>query len=611
MKSNRIKYFAILLSLCFGCFLISCSDFLDADDLDDQISIEAVFRTKADTEKFLANIYRYMRTDNGWSNESVWTAISDELDVTYQDYGPNYINNGSMTAANPHNDFWGSYYKGIRSANFFMLHVDKNPELTDELKLQYKAEARFLRAFFYFALFRQYGPVVLLDDNIIPSDAPVEEFSIPRRSVSEVVSYIEAELDSTLAMNILPEKFKEQASTEYGRITAGACRALKSRLLLYAASDFYNRDVNPFTEFSNFKNKDGKLLFDYTNQEKSARWSKAAKAAKDVIDMNFELYTEFTTAGVLDPYASCKNIFFTEWNNEVIYAKPDGGWTEMDQACSPRMTSTNAWNGWAPTQHVVDAYFTMNGLSIDKDPTYTESGFSTAANTEQGYAAKTFNMYVNREPRFYVSITFSNSRWITKVNNNIVQFYAGGNSGYNSSSNSRNFSRTGYLAKKFVSVDSDPATSKWPKRHYIFFRLGEFYLNYVEALNEVDYAANETEILYYLNEIRKRAGIPEYGNGLGQIPVTGGQAEMRELIRKERRVELAFEAHRYFDCKRWIISHNAEGGNFYGMNIYEGESGFYKRTVFEKRSFQTKNYLWPIKTSEIYKGGQLVQNPGW
>jgi hypothetical protein len=146
-------------------------------------------------------------------------------------------------------------------------------------------------------------------------------------------------------------------------------------------------------------------------------------------------------------------------------------------------------------------------------------------------------------------------------------------------------------------------------RNYIHFRLGEIYLNYAEALNELGFNENKTEILYYINQIRERAGIPLYGDGAGEIPVTAG--EMRALIRAERRVELAFESHRYFDCKRWIIAHETDGGDFWGMDVYAGEDGFHKRAIFEKRSFQTKNYLWPIRTSETYKNSLLVQNPGW
>lgn len=615
MKRNFLKY--IILMGILGNMFTSCDDYLDANELNDQLTIEEVFRSENDALRFLADVYRFMRNETGWSNQSPWTGISDELDVTYQDYGTAKINTGSMLPGSPDFDYWSWYYSGIRNATYFIQHVDDIEfwredveETVQNRKERYKTEARALRAFYYFCIFRQYGPTILMHDDIIPSDATIDEISIPRSSVAETVAFIESELDAVIASKKLPQSRENQRAMDYGRITEATCMAVKSRLLLYAASDFYNKDINPMQEFATFQNKDGKLLFDYTNETRIQRWQKAADAAKEVIDLQlFSLYKETGGAPHINAYNSYRNLFQTEWNNEIIFGRRSGGFNEMDQASTPRMVGTNAWSGWGPTQQIVDAYFTKNGLPIDKDPTYNETGFSTTANEDYGYLRNTFNMYVDREPRFYASITFNNSKWIADNNKNTIQFYMGGNSGYHEKTNARNFSRTGYLAKKFVSPKSNVASGSYVNRNYIHFRLGEIYLNYAEALNEIGFEANKTEILYYINQIRERAGIPLYGDGAGMISVSAN--DMRELIRAERRVELAFESHRYFDCKRWIIAHQTDGGDFWGMDVYAGEDGFHKRTVFERRSFQTKNYLWPIKTSETYKNALLVQNPGW
>ena len=614
MKYKFLKYTLLIGVLNFT--FISCDDFLDADELNDRITIEEVFRSENDALRFLADVYRFMRAETGWSNQSPWTGISDELDVTYQDYGTSRINTGSMIPENPEYDYWSWYYSGIRNATYFMQHVDDieswidDEETISERRERYRAEARALRAYYYFCIFRQYGPAILLHDDIIPSDAPKEAISLQRSSISETVAFIESELDAVIASKKLPQSRGNQRPRDFGRITEATCMAVKSRLLLYAASDFYNRDINPMQEFKNFQNKDGKLLFDYTNAERSERWQKAADAAKSLIDLQvFSLYKETGGSANVNAYNSYRNLFQIEWNNEIIFAKRSGGFSEMDQASTPRMVGTNAWSGWGPTQQIVDAYFTKNGLPIDKDPTYNETGFSNTANEDYGYLRNTFNMYVDREPRFYASITFNNSKWIADNNKSTIQFYMGGNSGYHEKANARNFTRTGYLAKKFVSPKSNVASGSYVNRNYIHFRLGEIYLNYAEALNELGFEANRTEILYYINQIRERAGIPLYGNGAGMISVSAN--DMTELIQAERRVELAFESHRYFDTKRWIIAHLTDGGDFWGMDVYAGEDGFHKRTVFEKRSFQTKNYLWPIKASETYKNTLLVQNPGW
>jgi len=620
MKISSIKYIAFAVSLCLLTqVFISCDDYLDADELDDRPSVEEIFKSEATALRFLADVYRFMRVETNWSNSSPWTGISDELDVTYQDYGTSRINNGSMLASSPEYDYWSSSYRGIRNATFFMQNIEQVVSMQEDRKdqppverlLKYKAEARYLRAHFYFNIFQQYGPAILLYDEIIPSDAPIEKITIARSTVSETVEYIKSELDSLISQGHLPEHRGSygQIDIEYGRVTVAACKALKARLLLYAASDFYNADLNSYC--GGLKNKDGKLLFDYTNADKEKRWKAAAEAAKEVINMGyFNLYKENDSGGNIDAYESYRNLFQKEWNDEVIFGKRNGSFDELDKACSPRMLGTNAWNGWAPTQHVVDAYFTINGLDIKDDPMYNETGFtSSASDLYGGWGRGTFNMYINREPRFYASIAFNNCKWIANNNKNLVQFYMGGNSGYHEKNNARNFSRTGYLAKKFVSPLANLSSSV--SRNYIYFRLGEVYLNYAEALCELsNFDANKEEILFYLNEIRKRAGIPTYGDATGQIKVNG-QAHLKELIRKERRVELAFESHRYFDCKRWIISHETDGGEFWGMNVYAGEADFHKRTVFEIRSFQPKNYLWPLKTDETYKNTLLVQNPGW
>jgi len=602
MKINNIK--KLLVSGVIGLLFISCSDYLNTIP-DNQVSIQDVFKRKASTEQYLANVYSYMRTEMGWSNESPWEGISDEVDVTYPDYVTALINQGSMTSGKGWFNYWGFYYKGIRSATYFIQHVDENQEMTPELKNQYKAEARYLRAWFYFCIYRQYGPVIVMPETLIAPDATLTDMSYPRNSIKETVDYIESELNETLAMNSLPT-ISPSSDKEYGRITSSTCKALKSRLLLYAASDFYNADANP--DFANFQNQDGKKLFDYTNADKIQRWQKAADAAKAVIDVpGFALYTE-KVSGVTDPFKSCQNLFQVDWNSEVIYARPAGLFWEIDNACAPR--SVSGWSGWGVTQQFVDAFFTKNGLPIDKDPAYSETGFSTASGDNGNTQKNTYNMYVNREPRFYVAVTFNNSKWLSTNNQGTVQLYFGGNSGL-TQTEKRNYSKTGYLARKFCSPSSDPSTNKSQEHAQIYFRLGEIYLNYVEALNEVSYSTNITEILKYINLIRDRAGIPKYGTEIGNIPVPTDQVTMRDAIRRERRVELALESHRYFDCKRWIISEKTDGGPFYGMNVNAASDNFHVRTLYETRVFEKKNYLWPIDVTEIFKDKYLVQNPYW
>lgn len=612
---KTIKNFIYLISVIIG--VVSCSDYLDTYPKD-TLTIDEVFQNKNYTEQYLANVYNYTRTDNKWSNDAPWTGLSDELDVTYPDYSISNMNLGALTPDKGWYDNWTALYKGVRSATYFINRIDENPEITEDVKAKYKEEARFLRIWHYFNIFRQYGPIVILSDELVAPDASIDEMTFPRSPVSECMDYMIQELDIAINSGNLPQTVAANPSADMGRVTVGACKALKSRLLLYAASDLYNNDRNG-SFYDDFKNNDGTLLLDYTDAGRTDRWQKAADAAKEVIDMGFSLYKEYVeNSSDIDPYKSYKNLFIVDWNDEVIWAKPAGNFYEMNMAGNPRVVG--AWNGWGPTQKMVDAYYTKNGLPIaddpdfpiQKDPIYTEEGY-TATTGDDGYTQpNTFRMYTNREPRFYVSIMFNNAKTNLSdlgSNQKTVEFFYGGNSGLTPTA-TRNYSQTGYLASKFVHPDANPSTGKEAEHARIFFRLGEIYLNYIEALNEIDYETNKTEIIKYLNEIRKRAGIP--GVGEDDVPVPANQDAMRQVIRRERQIELAFETHRYFDCMRWLTADKEFHGDMYGMDITQSNRDeFHRRVVFESRVFEKKNILYPLKLSELFKGRELVQNPGW
>jgi hypothetical protein len=252
------------------------------------------------------------------------------------------------------------------------------------------------------------------------------------------------------------------------------------------------------------------------------------------------------------------------------------------------------------TQEMVDAYFMNNGLSItDAGSGYVENGFSSSDGkyTKAGIS----NMYTNREPRFYVGVTYNGSTWLntsTSSGTIITQTYYTGNSGKKVGGN--DYSPTGYIIRKNI-TDGYSNNRAW-----VLLRLANIYLDYAEALNES--SPGNADIAKYVNLIRERAGIPDLPAGLSQ-------AQMRTAIHKERRVELSFENVRYFDARRWKIAEQTDGGPFYGMNINAGNSvqdpAFYVRTVFENRVFQKKNYLWPIPQQELDVDKNLVQNTGW
>jgi starch-binding outer membrane protein, SusD/RagB family len=591
-------------ALCLLCLLGACKKYLSQVP-DDKQTIDDVFRKKAATEQYLAGVYGYIPSNADWNNGSPWEGLSDEIDVTYNDYPTYSMNLGQWDRNRGNYNFWKTYYQGIRSASYFMQRVDECPEIQDNVKAQYKAEARVLRAYFYGELMRQYGPVIILPELTIAPDASIDQFSFPRSSIDECTDYIVQEIDAALAN--LP--VTQGSTQEYGRIKKGMALAMKARILLYAASPLFNGNA----DYAGFTNPDGEHLV--SQQYDAGKWKKAADAAKAVIDMpDYSLYKEFDAAGNIKPYESCKNVFLKDWNSEVIMARVLGdGLYSIDKNGSPYVLG--GWSSWGPTQQAVDAFFMANGRSID-DPAsgYTESGFASAATSY--YAAGASNMYVNREPRFYVNVTFNLSKWINNASNNnggtgtspiTIQLYKGGNSGQYTG---RNWSRTGYCVRKLVNPSSIVGPDKIAARTEVVFRLAEVYLNYAEALNEYD--PGNGDIKKYINLIRERAGIPQYGSAADQVPEPAGQEAWRQAIRKERRVELAFEYHRYFDTRRWKIAAQTDGGPMYGMDVNAtNTTDFSKRVVFETRVFAPKNYLWNILQSELNKDKNLVENPGW
>jgi len=610
----KTRFSLPILFIVLG-FSVACNkSFLDKQP-DDMLNLDEVFASKRYTEEYLANVYSYIPDEANADTENM-TAASDEAKFSWNGVPAFNINMGNWGPTNIPYHVWGKYYRGIRSASVFINRVDECMEISEQLRAQYKAEARFLRAFYYHLLMRQYGPVVIIDE-MIPVDADPDELQIPRNSYDECVAYVVSELDE--AMSSLPGKITD--NNQLGRPDQLVAKALKSRVLLYAASPLFNGN----SEYAGFRNPDGKQLI---SQEYSReKWEAAAVAAKAVIDaLPGGLYKKTDANGDFDPLASYRDIYFDKWNKEVIWARRTDG------------AGTWEWNGgliqvggyanYAVTQQLVDAYFMANGQSpivgyegagqpiINPASGYVESGVATEAGeyTRPGI----WNMYVNREPRFYATVTYNGSEWVWHGDDGqsvwYAEFFATGKDGVQGGARGQDPTHSGYAIRKYNSPNSDVFNRRLiPNASWIIFRLGEFYLNYAECLNEYDPA--NPDILKYLNLIRERAGIPQYGSGPNALPVPASPDVMREKIHAERRIELVFESHRLFDTRRWKIAALVDNGPMYGMDMNAGTSwadpAFYRRRVFETRTFEPKHYFWPIHQNELDRNKMMVQNPGW
>jgi hypothetical protein len=573
----------------------------------DRTTREQVFAHKNTVDNFLANVYSYIRDEasqryiGGQTSGGPWTGASDEAEYDWSFVFSNYMNVGAWgPTSGVVNDFWQNYYIGIRSATYFMAHVGEAPEIAGTPLLpRYIAEARALRAYYYYSLLKIFGPIVIIGDKVVAPGAPLNDVQLARSPYDSCVDYIASEFDKAAAD--LPDNIFTNA--DYGRMTRSVVMAYKAQMLLIAASPLYNGN----SDYASLKNLNGTQLIN--QQPDPSKWARAAAASKAFIDAyvpgTFKLFTEYDGSGNLNPLASCRDVMLTDWNSEWIFGKVGGNPGTRQYEGTPYHSGSDAAvrgsGGLGPTQEMVDAYFMDNGLSInDPNSGYVENGFSSSPGryTKAGI----YNMYTNREPRFYVGITYNGSTWLNTTSPSgtiITQTYYTGNSGKKVGSN--DYSPTGYIIRKNIAQSYANNSRSW-----VMLRLAQIYLDYAEALNES--ASDNSDAAKYVNLIRERAGIPDLRPDLSQ-------SEMRIAIRKERRVELAFENARYFDTRRWKIAEGTDGGPFYGMNINAGNSvddpAFYQRTVFETRVFEKKDYLWPIPQQELNVDKNLVQNTGW
>jgi len=608
MKMKTRIFCVALLASLIG--MPGCSKFLSTVP-DDVLSEDKVFSTRANAEKYLANIYFYIprewnqRYTGGADSGGHWTGASDEADYVWDFVNSNKINLGAWDATSGFTKaFWHNFYRGIRACAVFMTNVDKvTIDMPPDQKVRSKAEARALRAIFYFHLVRIYGPVILLGDEAIPVDAPNTVINKPRNTVDECVSFIVSELEKASAdLPVRPIN-----DSYWARLTKGAAKSFIPRAYLLAASPLYNGNA----DFAALKNKDGKQLIPQTYD--ANKWKQAADSYKAFIDEFsgvYSLYRKNDESGNYSPYLSCRDVMLEPWNTELIFGRNEDSNDRNYETCPFHHggpDEARGSGGLGALQGQVDAYFMANGRAID-DPAsgYTATGTTTDfPDPDDKVKREISNMWANREPRFYVGITYDNRRWLNlaaKMGNEdlVTRLYGDGNSGFN---RSYDHSTTGYIVRKGAQ------TRDWHdgKGSVVLYRLANLYLDYIEALNESD--PGHADILRYLNMIRQRAGIPGYGES--GLTTPAGKEAMREAIRKERRAELAFENVRYFDVRRWKIAEQTDNGPVYILNVRENIPRFYQIIKLEDRAFTKRDYFFPIPEEDVGNNPLLVQNPGW
>lgn len=584
---------------------VGCKKFLDQVP-NDRLTFDEAFATKSTVDKLLGNVYSSVPDETAQRfpisrNAGPWTGASDEANYTLNNFAAN-LNTGSWDATTGEvNTMWQNYYKGIQSASNFMANIDGCKDCNNngvDLVNRYRNEARGLRAIYYYYLLRTYGPIVLLGNEPTSPDAPISSISRPRSSFDECVDYIVSEMDAAAeGLPALP-----QSNDDYGHVNKAVLHAYKVKVLLTAASPLFNGN----TYYAPLKNADGKQLISQTYS--AAKWQRAADAAKFFIT-TYPSYTLFKKTGdnpFHSAFLSVRDVMLTDWNSEVIFARGDADVVSFQYNVAPNHNGASGGDKGgsflSASQQIVEAYFMANGKpTTDETSGFTRTGFSNFQAPDDNATRSVQNMYVGREPRFYAGITYTGRKWINPNSNIVTDFTWDGNAGKGRIGND-DYSSTGYTQRKNLS------TSGWQTggRSNVILRLAEIYLDYAEAAYEAN--PNDPDVLVYLNRVRERAGIPQYGSGANALPIP---TDLREAIRMERRVELAFESHRYFDTRRWKIAKTTDR-TLLGLDITKNaDNGFYNVIQRESRVFDDKHYLWPIPNGEIQKVPLIVQNTGW
>lgn len=630
----KAKLLSILLAGATALTFTSCDDYFD-DVPDNATSLEAVFANRGQSLKWLSNIYTYIpdntnvryntRTNGNWPMASIEGYLPwDHIVANNIILGTLYPSTGFVKTQ------WTEYYRGIQYANIYLANIDKNSAMLADEREWSKAEVHALRAYFYFNLVKEFGPVPLIGDKVYSVDTPLEDMMLPRNTLDECWDYIIAELKAAIDGGKLKSTFAEDGSVDSqykGNLTQEAVEGILAEVYLYRASYLFNGD--PY--YQTMANKDGTKLFPQSKDMQ--KWKDARDAAKRIIDSGkFKLVLRDQSGKLVedvkkaDPYKSC---FYSAIgrvdNEEMIFLRTNAN--NDSYIIKPRHTgiSGNVDRGagaYSIPLQFIDLFFMSNGKRIDDveqkpisqvttfkadDPVYPvydtqnltskdKDGNDIAMNARNSLSTTKYvdrfssynyftpgsgkgimKQFYCREPRFYLAVTFQNRRWdYDQANTYYTDMSFNGNSG--SDGKTHDYPIFGTIVRKLYWEEESNIDGA------VMLRLGEVYLNYAEACAQL---GENKEALKYVNLIRSRAGINEYAlnraeegtkdaRNKGKIYVGDlehNQELLLKVIYRERLIELSYESKHYFDVRRWGVADMAEGDGWVYPTWHKGGEG--------------------------------------
>ena len=643
MKAKSI--YITLLTLGLASSFQACNKYLDIAPDDGVATEDMAFHLRDKAIKYLYSCYSYI------PNEVLITSPnftgSDEYYIAPGQLGPAqfgaayYINSGLQNVSSPYDNNYGNLYSGIRYCNTLIDRIDEVLNMEEWEKKKWTAEAKVIKAYLLYSLVRKYGPVYIPRKNLLV-DASVSEVQFYRNNIDECFDYMFELIDE--AMPDLDDI--EVDYTEYGRINKLVAAGMKAKMAVSAARPLFNNNKD---QASLVDNKGRRLFPEKSESEANARWQYAMKACSEAIDICRQAgrqlyYYRGNLAGKLDPILvqelNIREAICDNWNEEVVWShsKEYGSYNNyIRYMAALNLSPDNAicaqrWIGASVPFHIVDMFYTKHGVPIENDVTrmnvdmYGKDRTVTDSYDERWLMIeghKTKEIVFEREPRFYADLWFDGSlSMYNDINLSPETMYTIVRArGCLKSSDGSN---CGFLCKKIIKYDTrdiNTSSTGYSASPYSFptLRLADLYLLYAESINECEgpFGEHSSELFNYVDSVRVRAGIPtvkmawdNYSNAPGKYSTKEG---MREIIHRERLIELAFEGQRFWDLRQWKEAPAEYAKDVYGWDgdNYNNYDRYYTRTLYRRNNFSTKDYFWPFATSTLERNPNLVQNLGW
>ncbi|MEQ2910389.1 MULTISPECIES: RagB/SusD family nutrient uptake outer membrane protein [Butyricimonas] len=636
-----------LLSILCGILLLPGCNYLDMVPEKDIETIESLFEQRTKVENWWKGLYSELnrifadfRVNTAYLGADEFVTCQALYNSTLYNLDGLKIADGLQMSQNPYGSIWYRMYVVIRNCNIFLENVDHTYNMSEEDRNWWKADVKAVKAYVYFELVRRYGPICLIPQNM-PVDLPVKDYQLPRQHVDTCFKEIINLLDES--MEYVPKH--SQRISNYGHtFSLEAVYALKAKVLLYAASPLFNG--NAF--YSDFKNKDGELLFNSTYDRN--KWLLAAEAADKAAEMCEEggraliSGTTVKKTDLLNKMSDIETMTFSRFTNSEYLLE----WkypSTFHQFFLPRLVGdddnfdSQALGCLSPSMKMVEMYYTSNGLPIDADITWSYNNrYKLGSESSPVYEGvipmntDVVNLHLRREPRFYASIAGDRMYWQRGTNtadkdyNLLVRAHKGEEP-------------WGTQYDFIVSNSWQNINGYWLKKHLFswyntlgysnnlqgnetaaIIRLAEVYLMQAEAWNEY-LDQPDSRVYDPLDKVRERAGIlpvrEAWGNYSNNPTKVTTKVGMRDIIHQEYGIEFAFEGHRYWDLRRWLTAHQTMNEKQYGWNVIgTTDQAFYNYetgpvVVWSSNKFiAPRDYLDPFDAEEILISG-MVQNPGW